>query len=235
MGIAVGEEWQPFAGLDDDVALAGFIDGIPFKQRTFRHRAERIALPDALPSVTIGTHASTQETFGKLMAELGKSNLPLSARIVTTSPDVAVSTSLGAWVTRRGVFHGLAHEDVFREHKVPSPTRWRTSPAGQHLELGIAENNLFLALAALGLAHETFGSRLIPVGTLYDPFICRGLDALNYACYQDARFLLIATPSGVSLAPGRWRPPVNRDALDRHGPAGLVLLRAARSRTRWRR
>ena len=120
---------------------------------------------------------------------------------MTTSPDVAVSTSLGAWVTRRGVFHGLAHEDVFREHKVPSPTRWRTTPSGQHLELGIAENNLFLALAALGLAHDTFGARLLPVGTLYDPFICRGLDALNYACYQDARFLLVATPSGITLAP----------------------------------
>src|SRR3546814_7543467 len=37
--------------------------------------------------------------------------------------------------------------------------------------------------------------------TLYDPFIMRGLDALNYACYQDARFILVATPSGVTLAP----------------------------------
>jgi pyruvate dehydrogenase E1 component len=53
----------------------------------------------------------------------------------------------------------------------------------------------------MGLAHELFGGRLLPVGTLYDPFINRGLDALNYACYQDARFLLVATPSGVSLAP----------------------------------
>ena len=47
---------------------------------------------------------------------------------------------------------------------------------------------------------ELFGERLLPVGTLYDPFIARGLDALNYACYQDSRFLLVATPSGVSLA-----------------------------------
>ena len=75
------------------------------------------------------------------------------------------------------------------------------SPAGQHIELGIAENNLFLLLAALGLAGPLFGARLLPIGTLYDPFICRGLDALNYACYQGAKFLLVATPSGVSLAP----------------------------------
>jgi pyruvate dehydrogenase E1 component len=75
------------------------------------------------------------------------------------------------------------------------------SPEGQHLELGIAENNLFILLAALGLSHSLFGARLLPVATLYDPFILRGLDALNYACYQDARFMLVATPSGVSLAP----------------------------------
>ena len=74
-------------------------------------------------------------------------------------------------------------------------------PTGQHLELGIAENNLFVLLAARGLTGPLFGARLLPIGTLYDPFISRGLDALNYACYQDARFILVATPSGVSLAP----------------------------------
>ena len=43
--------------------------------------------------------------------------------------------------------------------------------------------------------------RLLPIGTLYDPFIARGLDQLNYACYQDARFMVVATPSGITLAP----------------------------------
>jgi pyruvate dehydrogenase E1 component len=57
-----------------------------------------------------------------------------------------------------------------------------------------------LLLGAAGLSHSLFGERLLPIGTLYDPFIARGLDALNYACYQDARFLLVGTPSGVSLA-----------------------------------
>ena len=135
------------------------------------------------------------------MGELARSDLPLASRIVTTSPDVTVSTSLGGWVTRRNVFNRKEHEDVFRSQQVASPTQWRESATGQHLELGIAENNLFTALASLGLAHELFGARLLPVGTLYDPFICRGLDALIYACYQGARFLLVATPSGATLAP----------------------------------
>lgn len=75
------------------------------------------------------------------------------------------------------------------------------SPRGQHIELGIAESNLFTLLAALGLSGSLFGARLLPIGTLYDPFISRGLDALNYACYQNARFILVGTPSGLSLAP----------------------------------
>jgi pyruvate dehydrogenase E1 component len=90
---------------------------------------------------------------------------------------------------------------VFREEKVVSTQLWAMGQHGQHIELGIAEHNLFLLLAALGLSAPLFGARLLPIGTLYDPFINRGLDALNYACYQDARFMVVATPSGITLAP----------------------------------
>ena len=144
---------------------------------------------------------STQEGFGRILADLAREGGPLADRIVTTSPDVAVSTNLGGWVNRRGLFNRHRREDVFSEQKVVSAQRWMMSPQGQHIELGIAENNLFILLAALGLSHSLFGVRLLPIGTLYDPFIMRGLDALNYACYQDARFLLVATPSGITLAP----------------------------------
>ena len=135
------------------------------------------------------------------MGELARDEGELAARIVTTSPDVTVSTSLGAWVGRRSVFNRADHADVFKAQKVASSQLWAESRRGQHVELGIAENNLFLMLAALGLAGPLFGQRLLPVGTLYDPFIARGLDALTYASYQDARFLLVATPSGITLAP----------------------------------
>ena len=143
---------------------------------------------------------STQHGFGLLMHELAKGDTELARRIVTTSPDVTVSTNLGAWVNRRGLFAREKLADTFKAERIPSTFHWRFSPEGQHLELGIAEMNLLTMLSALGLAHSIHGERLLPIGTLYDPFIERALDALNYACYQDARFILVATPSGISLA-----------------------------------
>ncbi|HET7410005.1 MAG TPA: transketolase, partial [Paracoccaceae bacterium] len=144
---------------------------------------------------------ATQTAFGKILLDIAKSDAPLADLVVTTSPDVTVSTNLGAWVNQRGLFRRSEVPDVFKAAKIPSAQKWRFHAAGQHIELGIAENNLFLMLAALGLAGPLFGARLLPVGTVYDPFIARGLDALNYGCYQDARFLLVATPSGLTLGP----------------------------------
>ena len=116
-------------------------------------------------------------------------------------PDVTITTNLGGLVNQRDVFSRERRADVFKAEHVISAQRWAMSPKGQHVELCIAENNLFIFLAALGLSHDLFGARLFPIGVLYDPFIERGLDALNYACYQDARFILVATPSGITLAP----------------------------------
>lgn len=201
MNIRLGHEWDRSEGLGlSGAELDALMERIPF----FAAGARCTAAP-ALPVPNLiappDTEISTQSAFGKLMDQLARSDSDLAARIVTTSPDVTVSTNLGPWVNRRGLFAREEIVDTFRTERVPSAQKWAFSPKGQHIELGIAEMNLFLLLGAAGLSHELFGQRLLPVGTLYDPFIARGLDALNYACYQDARFLLVATPSGVTLAP----------------------------------
>ena len=201
MGVVEGAEWSRFAGLGlDEETLQAFIAAAPFNRKPPRPSAPRVPLPDALP-FRPGPRMSTQEAFGRILNELGKGESELAERIVTTSPDVTVSTNLGGWVNQRGIFDRADREDVFRSEKVVSMQKWSLSRNGQHVELGIAENNLFLLLAALGLSDGFFGVRLLPVGTVYDPFIARGLDALSYACYQDARFLLAGTPSGITLAP----------------------------------
>jgi pyruvate dehydrogenase E1 component len=196
-----GTEWGLFSGLDvEDDVLQRFLDDVPFAKR---EKPKRRSAPVPVQAIapTGDKKTSTQITFGKVMNMLGKRDDDLSARIVTTSPDVTVSTNLSGWVNQRGLFQRQEHKDAFRTEKVASPIKWEKSPSGQHLELGIAENNLFLMLAAMGLSEQLFGGRLIPVGTLYDTFISRGLDALNYACYQDSRFIVVGTPSGITLAP----------------------------------
>ncbi len=197
-----GHEWDRFEGLFVPATkLEAFLAAAPFNVAgTRRHQAPRVAVPETL-DVPLQPAMSTQQGFGLLLNEIGKREDDFAARIVTTSPDVTVSTNLGAWVNRRQLFAREELADTFKRERIPSTFNWEFSPRGQHMELGIAEMNLFIMLSALGLSHSLFGERLLPVGTLYDPFIERGLDALNYACYQDARFILAATPSGVTLAP----------------------------------
>jgi pyruvate dehydrogenase E1 component len=202
MKVREGHEWDLFEGLSQpQEKLRKFLDGVPFYAKGRRRfEAARIEPPHELP-LPKAEEMSTQEGFGRILFDLAREKTEFARRIVTTSPDVTVSTNLGGWVNRRGVFDRAESADRFKEEKIASTYRWTQGPQGQHLELGIAENNLFIALAALGLSHSLFGERLIPIGTLYDPFIARGLDALNYACYQNARFILVATPSGITLAP----------------------------------
>jgi pyruvate dehydrogenase E1 component len=202
LGIAEGTEWEPFSGLGDNsaAALKAYLEPFRTKLTHPARKATAVPAPVRLP-IPDGAEQSTQAAFGRILLDLAKSGHPMADRIVTTSPDVTVSTNLGAFVNQRGLFRRQELKDVFAGHKIPSPQKWAGHEAGQHIELGIAENNLFLMLAALGLSAPLFGERLLPIGTVYDPFISRGLDALNYACYQDARFLLVATPSGLSLGP----------------------------------
>jgi pyruvate dehydrogenase E1 component len=209
MNVREGHEWAPFEGLDEPAAIEAFVRNVPYAQPLTPHgrrlHADMVPVPALLPQPKItGRRMSTQGGFGEILSEIGRAQgetAALSKHIVTMSPDVAVSTNLGPWINRRGVFDRHTRDDVFRDGKLASAQRWGMNPEGQHIELGIAEQNLFLLLGAAGLSHDLNGARLLPVGTVYDPFVNRGHDALFYACYQDARFLLVGTPSGITLAP----------------------------------
>ncbi|API60821.1 transketolase [Tardibacter chloracetimidivorans] len=228
LGIAEGQEWEPYAGLGDNMAakLKAFVEQSPLAKTNTEPVAEGVPVPDRLP-VPDGDEQSTQAAFGRILLDLSKSGHPLADRIVTTSPDVTVSTNLGAFVNQRGLFRRQELKDVFAGAKIPSAQKWSGHAAGQHIELGIAENNLFLMLTALGLAAPLFGSRLMPIGTVYDPFIARGLDALNYGCYQDSRFLLVATPAGLTLGPeGGAHQSINSPLIGM-GQPGLTYFEPA--------
>ena len=142
---------------------------------------------------------STLQIYGLVLTDLAR-NLPeIADRIVTVSPDVASSTGLGGWINRAGVWKRTEPEPLPEEDA--SVLRWNESSQGQHIELGISENNLFMMLGQLGQSFEANDELLFPIGTLYDPFVRRGLDAFSYSVYAGAKFIVVGTPSGVTLAP----------------------------------
>ncbi|MDA1257417.1 MAG: pyruvate dehydrogenase, partial [Chloroflexi bacterium] len=201
------EELADHFGVSPDYPWEGFPEGSD-EAIYLANAAQRLASPATPeePAITfndtnmgITRTASTQESFARVLLEVARTSPEATKRIVTVSPDVATSTSLGTWINRTGVWH---HEDAQDFFDTESRTlKWTEGPHGQHIELGLSETSLFLLLGQLGLSRELSGRRLIPIGTLYDPFIVRGLDPLVYGVYQQSKFIAVATPSGVTLSP----------------------------------
>ena len=203
--IAAGAEWDGFA--PESAVQSWLLQSL--QQRGFPPPPSAPMISPrspATPGISIPQHlqvrypqiTSTQAAFGQMLAAL--SDAPqLGDRIVTLSPDVAVSTNLGAWINRRGVYAPQARPNDWRERGVETLLQWQETPGGQHIELGIAEHNFYLALSMLGLAPEMHGDMLWPIGTIYDPFVARGLDALKYGAYAHAKFIFAGTPSGLTL------------------------------------
>ncbi|MBA2453142.1 MAG: pyruvate dehydrogenase [Chloroflexia bacterium] len=199
LGIPEGEEWARFA----EDSEAG---------KLCQESWERIYSDDHCPSPAVTADmipehidhnrtqtTSTQEALGRLLTRLADLE-GVGERIVTTAPDVSVSTNLGGWINKAGVF-SAEEAQIYGEDGAMTLLRWEPKPSGQHIELGISEMNFFMLLDMLGLSHELSGQLLFPIGTVYDPFICRGLDALIYGVYSNSKFIFAGTPSGISLSP----------------------------------
>lgn len=195
LGLTRDTEWDRFAPESPEgrrcAALGAEVNNHPAAPRPV------LAVPASVGPASTSRPTSSQEAFGRLLVRLA-AEPELAPRLVTASPDVSVSTNLGGWINKVGVFE---HRPVPDFGDTGQVLRWARTATGQHVELGISEMNLFLMLHALGLGHELHGQHLLPVGTVYDPFICRGLDALIYALYNGARFVVAGTPAGVTLAP----------------------------------
>ncbi|MDZ7679807.1 MAG: transketolase C-terminal domain-containing protein [Acidimicrobiales bacterium] len=156
----------------------------------------RPAVPARASQVVRRGTVSTQEAFGRTLTRLAAEEV--GSRLVTATPDVSVSTNLGGWINKVGVY---SHDERADHGGSEQLLKWAPAPSGQHIELGISEMNLFMLLGQLGLSHEHHGQHLLPVATVYDPFVLRGLDALIYGLYNAARFVVAGTPAGVTLAP----------------------------------
>ena len=223
-GFTKATEWQAFPPESPEETLC-------------RAAADRLARPErpatSPPTIPVSfsirhpAKTATQAALGRLLLEIARTD-NVGERIVTVSPDVSVSTNLGGWINKAGVW-GDEPEFTLDEGE-GSPLHWQVSSRGQHVELGISEMNLFLALGQLGLAHELTGEHLLPIGTLYDPFVCRGLEGLIYSVYSGSRFVVCGTPSGVTLSREGGCTPID-DHTRHRNRATRHLLRGAMFRS----
>jgi pyruvate dehydrogenase E1 component len=159
--------------------------------------------PPSLPAELGRRHsgsASTQQELGRLFADLYREAPEAAERVVTVSPDVASSTNLGGWINRVGVWSLGERIDWFADD-TNTLVRWRETDHGQHVELGIAEVNLVGLLGELGATWSRDGQPLLPVGTIYDPFLMRCYEPWAFGIYAGGQSILIGTPSGVTLGP----------------------------------
>ena len=195
VGLEEADEWSRF---DPESAAGKLCAGVGGELNNEPPPARPlIEVPLSAVSLPATRRWSTQEAFGRVLTGLADSPA-VRERLVTVSPDVSISTNLGGWINKTGVFSSDVRDPFGGEERL---LKWAPSPEGHHIELGISEMNLFLLLGQLGLTHEHHGEMLLPVGTVYDPFVLRGLDAFIYSLYNGARFVVAGTPSGVSLAP----------------------------------
>ncbi len=196
-------------GADPDDPWALFPDGSPeaelcaeVSQRLEREEVVRKAPPPILEETgrSFRGKTSTQQELGRLLSDLPRSAPEVAARVVTVSPDVASSTNLSGWINQVGVWSPEERIDWFKDDP-ETMLKWRETEAGQHVELGISETNLVGLIAELGSTWSRDGEPLLPVGTIYDPFVGRALEPWSFGIYSGGQSILVGTPSGVTLAP----------------------------------
>jgi pyruvate dehydrogenase E1 component len=197
LGADADDPWRRFA---DDAPEAALCRATAARlRRTAGVGAAPPAVPVALDRPHVGT-ASTQTAFGRFFVNLAHRAPEVAAHVVTVSPDVASSTNLGGWINRVGIWQLGDRVDWFADDP-DTLLRWRETTHGQHVELGIAEGNLVGLLSELGATWSRDGRPLLPIGTMYDPFVNRALEPWSFGMYAGGQSILVGTPSGVTLAP----------------------------------
>jgi pyruvate dehydrogenase E1 component len=197
LGADAGDPWKRFPADSPEAVLCE--EAAEQLTRQEAPKVEPSSIPIELGRTNKGK-VSTQQALGRMLVDLSHSAPEVAERVVTVSPDVASSTNLGGWINRAGIWNPGERIDWFTDDS-DTLVKWRESEQGQHIELGIAEVNTVSLLGELGATFSRDGQPLIPIGTLYDPFVNRALEPWSFGIYAGGQSILVGTPSGVTLAP----------------------------------
>ncbi|MGZ3724092.1 MAG: pyruvate dehydrogenase, partial [Bdellovibrionales bacterium] len=175
----------------------------------------------------MANYPHTQWMLGQLTSKLTRlANTPLDAKklaekqrplndaekafklagemMVSMAPDVGTSTNLNPSMDGK-IYSANDVEDMEAEMGVKDKTVTDLVPGQEvtdrFLRFDITEGNVMSCVGSFGKVRETLGIPLIPLMTVYDFFIKRALDQLFYNLYWKSSFILVGTPSGVTLSP----------------------------------
>ncbi|MGE0528816.1 MAG: pyruvate dehydrogenase, partial [Bdellovibrionales bacterium] len=124
--------------------------------------------------------------------------------MVSMAPDVGTSTNLNPAMDGK-IYSANEVEDEESEMGVKDRTVPDLVPGEEandrFLRFDIQEANVMSCMGSFGKIRDTLGIPLVPLMTVYDFFIKRALDQLFYNLYWRSSFILVGTPSGVTLSP----------------------------------
>lgn len=137
---------------------------------------------------------TAQEKRFKLAAEM----------LISMAPDVGTSTNLNPAMDGK-IYGPDSNEDEeakmgVKDKSVPDLISGE-EVSDRFLRFDIAEGNVMSCVGSFGKIRDTLGIPLLPLMTVYDFFIKRAHDQLFYNLYWRSSFILVGTPSGVTLSP----------------------------------
>ena len=176
-------------------------------------------LPETLDiNLKLASYPHTQWMLGQLTAKLTRisNSVPNTLKgdekafhmagqmLVSMAPDVGTSTNLNPAMDGK-IFGAPVVEDIESEFGVKDKKTPDLVPGQEtndrFLRFEIAEANVMSCVGSYGRIRDTLGIPLLPLMTVYDFFVKRAHDQFFYDLYWKSSFILVGTPSGVTLSP----------------------------------
>lgn len=175
-------------------------------------------------NLKMASYPHTQWMLGQCTAKLTRiANTPLDAKgdqkplaaeerawkipaemLVSMAPDVGTSTNLNPAMDGK-IFGAPVVTDWeadlgVKDKKTPDLVPGEEK-SDRFLRFEIAECNVMSCVGSYGKMRDFLGIPVLPLMTVYDFFVKRAHDQFFYDLYWKSAFILVGTPSGVTLSP----------------------------------